>query len=39
MTAENQLAQQRSSLLEPAGAPGSVSEACRHRGVSRTRFS
>ncbi len=38
MTAEKKLAQQRMSLLELAEALGSVSEACRRRGVSRTRF-
>ena len=38
MTAEKKLARQRLSLLELAQALGSVSEACRRRGVSRTRF-
>jgi hypothetical protein len=38
MTAEKKLAHQRLSLLELANALGSVSEACRRRGVSRTRF-
>jgi transposase len=38
MTAEKKLAHQRLSLLELAEALGSVSEACRRRGVSRTRF-
>ena len=38
MTAEKKLTQQRLSLLELAQALGSVSEACRRRGVSRTRF-
>lgn len=38
MTAEKKLTQQRLSLLELAEALGSVLEACRQRGVSRTRF-
>ncbi len=38
MTAEKKLAHQRLSLLELAEMLGSVSEACRRRGVSRTRF-
>jgi transposase InsO family protein len=38
MTAEKKLVQHRLSLLELAQALGSVSEACRRRGVSRTRF-
>ena len=38
MTAEKKLAYQRLSLLELAEMLGSVSEACRRRGVSRTRF-
>lgn len=38
MTAEKKLAHQRLSLIELAEALGSVSEACRRRGVSRTRF-
>jgi molybdenum-dependent DNA-binding transcriptional regulator ModE len=38
MTAEKKLTHQRLSLLELAEMLGSVSEACRRRGVSRTRF-
>lgn len=38
MTAEKKLVHQRPSLLELANVLGSVSEACRRRGVSRTRF-
>jgi transposase InsO family protein len=38
MTAEKKLVKGRLSLLELAEALGSVSEACRRRGVSRTRF-
>lgn len=38
MIAEKKLAHQRLSLIELAEALGSVSEACRRRGVSRTRF-
>ena len=35
---ERKLAQKRLSALELAKALGSVSEACRQRGISRSRF-
>ena len=38
MTAQQKLATQRLSLLQLAEALGNVSEACRHRGVSRSQF-
>jgi hypothetical protein len=39
MTAEEKIARQRLSVLEVAEALGNVSEACRHRGMTPTRFS
>ncbi len=38
MKAEEKLARQRLSILEPAEALGNVSEACRRRELSRTQF-
>lgn len=38
MTAQQKLATQRLTLLQLAQALGNVSEACRHRGVSRSQF-
>jgi len=38
MTAEEEVARQRLSVLELAQALGNVSEACRQRGMSRTQF-
>lgn len=38
MTADEKIARQRLSVLELAEALGNVSEACRHRGMTRTQF-
>jgi transposase InsO family protein len=38
MTADEKVARQRLSVLELADALGNVSEACRHRGMTRTQF-
>ncbi len=38
MTADEKVARQRLSVLELAEALGNVSEACRHRGMTRTQF-
>src|SRR5579885_1400376 len=38
MTAEEKLARHRLSVLELAQVLGNVSEACRHRGMTRTQF-
>lgn len=38
MTAQQKIAKQRLTLLQLAEALGNVSEACRHRGVSRSQF-
>lgn len=38
MTAEDQLAHQRLSVLQLADMLGNVSEACRQRDISRTQF-
>ena len=38
MTADEQVARQRLSVLEPAAALGIVGEAYRNRGMTRTRF-
>jgi hypothetical protein len=39
MTADEKVARHRMSVLELADALGNVSEACRRRGMTRTRFS
>lgn len=38
MNAEAKVAKQRMSVLELAEVLGNVSEACRHRGMTRTQF-